>query len=796
MKSPHLQSSPFDLRRTLAPLFGVAALGIMPNAGWAAAETSAPAANNGSISLPDIDINSSQVTPYKTERASSAKIGAPLLDAPQSITVVPQQVIQEQNAQSLQEVLRNVPGITFMSGEGNLGWGDLFSIRGFSSEQSLTVDGVRDAGMSTRTDTFNLAQAEVYKGTGSVESGVSAVGGSVNLLSKEAHLGNANKISAGIGTDAYKRTTGDFNYQLNDTSAIRVNLMRHYNQVAERDNVDYDRYGLATSFATGLGTDTRVFVDLFYQKDDNTPDGGVPIQRGTNGKTMPGVKRSNWYGDSDLYTQQTKTMSATARIEHDFANDSHLRNQLRWQRTDNFAVLSPARFFASDASGNKSCTSTRCATLGYTGVGGISQVPNSTVNAYTQYANNNATAYGILRGDDFGQSKRYTILDNQTDYSFSFKTGGLEHSVVSGLEFYHETYGGLKRDAEVPTGNMVFDMANPSHDFASTWVVKGEGEPRSVVDDGAVYFGDTIALNDQWQVLGSLRYDYWKAQTTQRGAADVNSSDGALSGRAGIAYKPVPNGTIYASYSSAAQPSAIGASTNNNIYGAASTSNYTPARSKTYELGTKWDLAHDRLNLTAALFRTELDNSWEYTAGETAPVRALPAKRVDGVELGLSGNITDRWSAFSGFSAMKSVQTKGANKGAEAKNVPDLTFNLWTTYQLTDDLGVSYGANYVGRRRYSDNKYVGGLNNTSSYANGASGVYSIYTKDHEKAPGYWLQNLAAQYKVNNQTTVHVNLNNIFNTFYYSQIGASLDGFQIYGVPGAGRTLTASVDYEF
>jgi hypothetical protein len=93
---------------------------------------------------------------------------------------------------------------------------------------------------------------------------------------------------------------------------------------------------------------------------------------------------------------------------------------------------------------------------------------------------------------------------------------------------------------------------------------------------------------------------------------------------------------------------------------------------------------------------------------------------------------------------MKSRQTKGANKGEEAKNVPDLTANLWTTYDLTDQLSVSYGADYVGRRRYSDNKYVGGLNNNSSYANGPTGVYTVYTRDHEKAPSYWLHSLAAR----------------------------------------------------
>ncbi|QXI27460.1 TonB-dependent receptor [Pseudomonas vanderleydeniana] len=781
---------PLSLPGTLAPVFGLMAMGALHPA--MAQETETP----GALTLPDLKVEGEYSSPFKVDRASSAKLSQPLLDTPQSVTVVPQQVLKEQNAQSLQEVLRNVPGITFMSGEGNLGWGDMFSIRGFSSEQSLTVDGVRDAGMSTRTDTFNLQQAEVFKGTGAIESGVSAVGGSVNLVSKEAHLGDRNKLSAGVGSDNYRRLTADLNHELNDTTALRINLMRHYNQVADRDDVDYDRWGLATSLGMGLGTPTRVFVDLFYQKDNNTPDTGLPIQRGTNGDTMPGVKRSNWYGDSSLYTQQTETLSLTARLEHDFDNDAKLKNQIRWERTDNFSVLSPARFFAANANGQKTCTGTRCATLGYTGVGAISQVPGSTVNAYTDYIANGNTAYGILRGSDYGQSKRYTILDNQTDFSFGFNTGSVSHAVVSGVELYHETYGGLKRNAEVPAGDMFFDMADPQHSFASTWVTKGEGEPRSIIDNAGLYVGDTVTLNDQWQVLGSLRYDHWRAQTTQRGQADISSTDGAVSGRAGVVYKPLPNGSIYASYSEAAEPSAIGASTNNQIYGASTTSNYSPAKSKTYEVGTKWDLFHDQVNLTAALFRTELENSWEYQSGETAPVRALPAKRVDGVELGLQGNITPEWTVYSGFSALKSVQTKGANKGAEAKNVPDLTANLWTTYKVTEDLSLSYGANYVGRRRYSDNKYVGGLNNNSSYATGPAGVYAIYVKDNEKAPSYWLHNLAAQYQINSQTRVNLNLNNVFNKFYYSQVGASLDGFQLYGIPGAGRTLTASVDYEF
>jgi catecholate siderophore receptor len=769
------------LPATLAPAFGLV---IGACAASAFADTQA-------LDLPATQVNGKQDR-YKVDSVTSSKITTPLLDAPQSISVVPRAVLDEQNAQSLQDVLRNVPGITFMSGEGNLGWGDLFSIRGFAAEQSMTVDGVRDAGMASRNDTFNLEQAEVYKGTGSVESGVSAVGGSVNLVSKRAHLGDAGKLSAGIGTDNYKRLTADINRQLNDTTAVRINLMKHYNAVAERDEVDYDRWGFATSFGFGLGTDTRLWLDAFYQKDKNTPDGGVPIQRGTNGKRMPGVSRDAWYGDSSLYTQRSETRSLTGLFEHDFSDDLTLRNQLRWQQTDNWAVLSPARFIAADADGNKTCTGTRCASLGYVGVGGLSSING--INAYTDYANS-SSGYGYLRGSDFGQSKRYEIIDNQTDLRFNLDTGGIHHEAVTGIELYRETYGGLHKTLDVPAGDMFFDLSDPSHHFASTSTDKGYGDPRSVVKDAALYVSDTMTLSPQWQLLTALRYDHWQVDT-DRSTGSSSTRDDAFGGRLGLVYKPLPNGSIYMSYSQAAQPSAVGASTNNQIYGAASTEDYKPAVSKTYELGTKWELFDERVNLTAALFRTELEDSWEYTEGESAPVRSLPAKRVDGIELGLQGQLTERWSAYAGFAAMKSRQTKGDNKGEEAKNVPDLTANLWTTYDLTDQLSVSYGADYVGRRRYSDNKYVGGLNNNSSYANGSAGVYTIYTRDHEKAPSYWLHSLAARYKVDSQTTVNLNVSNLFNKFYYSRVGASLDGFQLYGIPGAGRTLTASVDYSF
>jgi catecholate siderophore receptor len=727
--------------------------------------------------------------PYKADRVQSGKFTEPLLDTPQSITVVPRAVLEEQQAQSLQDVLRNVPGITFSSGEGNLGWGDMFTIRGFSAELSITVDGIRDAGLSSRTDIFNLEQAEVFKGTGSIESGVSAVGGSVNLASKEARLGSFYKASGGLGTDHYRRITADLNQELTDSSALRINLMRHHNGVAERDVTEFDRSGIAASLAMGLGTPTRVTFNYLHQEDNNIPDGGVPLQRGTGGQRMPNVARNAWYGDPSRYTEQTRTDQATLKVEHDFNKGVRLSNISRWQQTDRIGVLSPARF-----------NSTSRTSYGYVGAGPLVTSADG-IASYSGYtAQGNPSPYAQLRGNDFGTSKRYTILANQSNLNLDFKTGGIKHQVVTGIEFYQETYGDHERTIKAPSTNPTIDLRNTGGvDMGGVDTVKGNSGNEARVFNTGLYVADTLTLTPQWLVQGALRYDRYRVTQVSGSAGNHTTNrieDGAWSGRVGLTYKPVEQASLYAAYSQAAQPSALGASTNNNIYGATGGDTYKPAVSKTWELGAKWDTAGGDLSLTSAVFRTELSDSWEYGDDATDVVRALPAKRVDGIDLGLSGNITPRWSAFAGVSAMKSRITKGANSGEEAKNVPDLTFNLWTTYAATDRLSLSYGAQYVGKRRYTDNKYVGGKNNNSATVSGPSGTHPIWVRDDEKAPSYWLHSVAARYRVDKALTVGMNVENLFNKFYYSRVGASLDGFQLYGVPGAGRTVTFTAELSF
>ena len=243
------QSSPKRLLATaLGSVFVSAALPAF------AAETTgdAPAAPEG-----DADPNKAPTLESVTVEGSDVKSGtspkltAPLLDMPQSITIVPQKVITDENLLNLRDILSTLPGITFGAGEGGGGYGDSINLRGFSGSNDITIDGVRDSAQYTRSDPFNLDRVEFVNGANSVYSGSGSVGGTVNLVSKVPYLGDHTQIGAGVGTDSYGRLTVDSNTQIGETTAFRVNAMAHENDVPGRDVEHYGRWGIAPRFRSG-----------------------------------------------------------------------------------------------------------------------------------------------------------------------------------------------------------------------------------------------------------------------------------------------------------------------------------------------------------------------------------------------------------------------------------------------------------------------------------------------------------------------------------------------------------------
>lgn len=384
---------------------------IVPAIGVALSASSVYAADpaaNSAITLDATSVNGKAEqasTDYKVEKAASQKYTAPLVDTPRSVTVIPQQVIKDTNALTLQDALRTVPGITFGAGEGGNPQGDRPFIRGFDAQGDTYLDGVRDTGAQTR-EIFAIESVEVAKGPNSAIGGRGAAGGTINLVSKRAHLGNSLDGAWTWGSDQTQRYTFDGNYQFSDTVAGRLNLMTHESNVAGRDKVNYDRWGIAPSLAFGLGTPTRVNLDYYHLESDDLPDSGIPYTIPTNGsagrtsahpsKPNDGGDSDNFYGLTGRDFRKTRVDIATFAVEHDLTDSLTIKNTLRHGNSMQDYILTQP----DDSKGN---------------------VNNGSVwrRANTRVGNTATTT-------------------NQTDLFGEFYVGGMKNSFSTGIELSRE----------------------------------------------------------------------------------------------------------------------------------------------------------------------------------------------------------------------------------------------------------------------------------------------------------------------------------------------------------------------
>lgn len=662
---------------------------------------------------------------YKTEAASSPKLTQPLRDTPQTITVIPSSVIKEQAATTLRDVLRNSPGITFQAGEGGGGLpGDQnFTMRGFSSRNSLFIDGVRDSGAYAR-DSFNLESVEVIKGPNGSIAGRSATSGAVNQVTKMPHAGDSQDYSLAFGSEQYKRVTADTNLDLDDSLALRLNAMYHDAEVSNRDVVENKRWGFAPSLAVNVSPATRLAVGLLYLEEDNVPDYGLPWSAHT-----AGADQSIFYGLKNYDFEDIESKSATVQLDHTFNESVSLRNLTRYLDTERDSAITAPR------------------------------PPNRQLHRRTM-SNENIT--------------------NLTDLTVAFKTGALEHTLVSGLELASEKTAN-RNSAQTTNQPQVTDFFRPNpNDRPFGPMPANQGNPgpsETRAETVALYAFDTIALSEQWQISAGLRWDRADVDYEQRinatgAVTKLSKTEKDVNWQTGITFKPAQNGSIYVSYGTSFDPTVDAGATGPGLGPDPDDANYVnldPEESTNLELGTKWDVFDERLSLTAAVFRMEKTNV------RTREVNGDPyvldgEQRVDGIELSATGAISDVWSIFAGASFLDSEYTSSVNtleQGRALVLVPDLSFNVWSTYVLPFDVTVGLGAQYTDDLVRSRN---------------AAGENVV--------PGYWLVDAMASYQVTESVGLRLNLTNLADEEYIDRIGGG------HYVPGPGRTVSLTANFSF
>jgi len=673
---------------------------------------------------------------YNTNVPLLPRLTEPLIDTPQTINVIPEQVLRDRAVTNINDALRTVTGISI--GAGEFSWqGNNPTIRGFVARGDIFLDGIRDFGSYAR-DPFNLQSVEVLKGPASILFGRGSTGGVINQPSKTPMLDDFTDATAIFGTDYTRRGTIDVNRvipELGANTAFRLNLMAHAQTVAERNVGKQERFGIAPSLAFGIGTPTRLTISYFNQTSNDVPDYGLPWF----GTVVAPVERQKFYG----YTSDWLNTSAnvgTVRFEHDFNPNVTVRSTTRYAHyTRDFRISEPI-------------------------ITGQASTPLDQVNV-----NFNMWTGPALE----------SLAWQQVDAVVKFNTGGLAHTLVAGVE------GGQERskqnfDNVAGVGTTLMLTPDPNRPFTGTTF------PRAHADTSAwsfaVYAIDTIHIGERWEVNLGFRADYFKTDYTATrysttnfgqvtGLDDVQRVDREPSYRGAIVYKPRPNGSIYFAYGTSFNPSAENLSQITTGRGLAiQNKDLAPEENETFELGTKWDVRGGRLSLTASVFQLEKENARVPDANTPGFNILGGTQRVRGYELGLVGNLTDDWRAIVGYTFLDGQVTKSAPGaapvGAPQINTPKHSFSFFTDYRIIDEFEVGIGGQYVSSR------------------------YASNTAPIKKVDGYWTFDAMAKYDISERMYLQLNVNNILNEYYYDQ----LHPFHV--VPGAGRTVLVSMNFNF
>lgn len=729
--------------------------------------------------LPTINVYADAQTEFKKDKLENVKYTQPLVDTPQTVSVITEALIEEQKAYSLAEALRNTPGITMQLGEnGRSSEGDAISFRGFSGDSLFLVDGIRNISPVSR-DTFNVESVEVTKGVTGTEVGRGAAAGAINIVTKKPKAFNDSSVTLGVDTAAKARLTADMNQVFDGNIAGRLNLLYEKGDVVGRDEVEKESLGVAPSVTWGLGTPTRVTAGAELLRQRNVPDGGISTVgldgyyqgrtdykaseldvSALNGKltaaqaateinaanqalnTATAIDSNNYYGNKDDF-EDVDSQLYNLIVEHDFNDKLQLTNTTRYADSSlKREVSAPYRAYNTALNVDNSGKVTEDAALKDLGLNAAD--PNSwRVRAIRQ-----------------GVDRSNTTLANQTNINlFDVKTGSISHDISTGIELLHEKQvnHGLARNPDTNDYPLLYnpDVNAPQSQMELNGA-KTKGQTKTV----AGYVSDTLSFNEQLKVNLGLRADNYHT-TFEDIAADgktseLTDSDTLISYKGAVIYKPTQKSSLYGSYGVSQTPpgSSNFSLANSGRGGNSPNSNpiFDPQDTKSFEIGGKIDVLNDRLSLGAAYYDTTHENELAVLDATTNTYTQFGERSIKGVELTAQGEITPRWRLNAGLQTMKTKikdGTTGINsEGASARWSPELTGTLWSSYDINDKFTIGGGARYVGEQKRQ-----------------ADPNADLSTTNMPVIPDYWVADAYASYRFNDALSADLNVYNIFDKEY-------------------------------
>ena len=604
----------------------------------------ANAAEEATLAPVTVKAAAEQPDGYRASKTRVGKVVQDPHDVPQAITTVTRSLIEEQEANSLREALRNVSGLTFNAAEGGRS-GDNMNLRGFYTFGDLYLDGIRDTAQYNR-EVFNTEQVDVLRGAAAMLFGRGQAGGVINQVSKTPMLYGINKVGVGVGTDGFREVRGDLNQRVGETMAVRMNFMNR-DEGSSRSNPytgtepEIHRMGFAPSFSIGLGTNHEVTVSHLWTKTQDRADYGIPF---VNAKPNQAMAKAGAYYGVDGNFDDSETNISTLNYLFKISPDTQWRTVLR-------AANYKRAYWAVAGQGTLTANSTQ------------------------QQAKTRQF-----------ETDNYVL---QSDFNTAFTLFGMRNELVTGVEY-------LKEDSIRWALRNLGTTTNPVYKegvFTTAPANTYQGDTYSA------YVQDTVEFVPDWRFTAGVRRDFMSSDYIIVAGGVGRSQSGDFrenSYRAGLSWQPTAAEHYYAGWSDSFSPTA-------DLY-QLSGSQYPAERSQVYEIGAKWLLFDGNLAFRTALYHAV--KNWERNTDLESTASILTKKRQsDGIEFELAGRLTDRWEVFSGLSWIDADILKASPSapndstvGKFPRNTPKLTANLWTTYDLGWGFKVGGGFEYKSKR--------------------------------------------------------------------------------------------------
>ena len=695
-------------------------------------------AANSTAQEPDHNPYADPSAPYKADRLSSSKFPEPIVNTPKSITVLTKELLEDKGATSLKEVARTTAGITLGTGEGGQAFGDRFFIRGFDARNDVFVDGIRDPGVSIR-ENFFTEMIEILKGPSATIDGRGTTGGALNIVTKQATNVNFYNEETTIAGDGTRRVTLDVNQVISPTLAIRVDGLWQNAGVAGRDFTTDNREGGMAAMKWRPNDSFTMTANYIHTNLWGLPDFGVPYNNVLGAPvTSLGVPRDEFYGFVNrnfMKVQQDVGTVDSQYIVNDFVT---LDNKIR----DEKSVLN---YVGTIPEQSASCNGTA------TNMAGPPSTWTACLNALSRYQVTN-------------------VVEDQSAATIKFDTGPVKHTVVTGVEVSRsetsiDTYNGLTSEGTCPcsaSGSVgpvsVFDPPGYGQ-FSGTPTPTGNPDVVAINNQSA-YALETANYRDFVILSAGLRFDQYGVSAKQEygagspASAEISGGSGMWNYNLGAVYKPIPITSLYWAYSTGSDP--IGSEidgTSTNYGGLSPTSPlaqvFAPIESRAQEVGNKWELFDRHLLATIALFRTDVTNARELIgSSSTGTISDTGIYHVQGIDMGAEGNITDKWSVYTGLVMMKTRVDHSANPGdigLPLAFIAQKSFNILTKYQVTDNFQVGAQA---------------------TFRSGMYGGTLLAANQGTLLPSYWRFDGFLGGKLDKNWKWKLFANNIFNKLYY------------------------------